>query len=681
MTKRKKKFRFNKLIVLFVIISSLFLIYNIFLLGPIEPLIRYILIGIIILADIMMFMKAFKKKNNTIGFSLFMLFIILINVLLGSSISLIYNKFANITSNKTVYSSSLVALKNTDIKSIDSIKNKTICIINDTTSVDGYSIPKEMISKHKLENSNTIKEYDGYPNLLHALYTKECDSVFLPSNFGNMFSDIKEYKDIETDLKVIKTETKKADTNSKTYGTKKITEPFTILLMGIDSTKDGLENSDSFNGDSLILVTFNPNTLNATILSIPRDSYVPIACFKNKYENKITHAAWKGTDCVINTIQNFTDINIDYYAKINFKGLIDLVNAVGGITVDVPKDLCTDNSNRKGKVCIKKGTQTLNGEQALVLARNRKQLANGDIDRGLNQQKVLQGILNSAKNIKSANEVMKILDAISKNMDTNMSTNTILSFYEIGKNILLNDNNSSDLIKLEQLYLAGVGQTIYDENTKLNLWNYILNKQSVEDVVNAMKINLGLKEGELIKEFDYSINKPYTKEIIGKGPYKTYTTYDLVPDLTKYNKSQALSWANKNNITLTFNEVEKNSSKYYNGQIISQEYPFRKRVDKIPNNTMSVDIVVKKNTQTTSSKIDCTLPDNLTNTICLIPDFTTMTEVQVKTWKNKFSNNISIVYIESTEDGISGTIINQSIKAGTHINELNNNSIKLTIIK
>ena len=161
---------------------------------------------------------------------------------------------------------------------------------------------------------------------------------------------------------------------------------------------------------SLILVTFNPNTLNTTILSIPRDSYVPISCFPGKYENKITHAAWKGTNCVINTIQDFTGIKIDYYAKINFKGLVGLVNAIGGITVDVPKDLCTDNSNRSGKVCIKKGTQKLNGEEALVLARNRKQLANGDIDRGLNQQKVLQGILDSAKNINSTTEVSKILD-------------------------------------------------------------------------------------------------------------------------------------------------------------------------------------------------------------------------------------------------------------------------------
>ena len=262
------------------------------------------------------------------------------------------------------------------------MKNKNICIINDTSSNEGYIIPNEMIKEYNLDNNNKIKNYDDYPNLLHALYNKDCDAAFLPTNYESMFSNIDEYKNIGEDIKILKTETKKASSSSKSYGTKKITEPFTMLLIGVDSSKNGLGNSDSFNGDSLMLVTFNPNTLNATILSIPRDSYVPIACFAGKYENKITHAAWKGTDCVIDTIEDFTGIEIDYYAKINFKGLVSLVDALGGITVEVPKDLCTDSSDRKGKVCIKKGVQTLNGEEALVLARNRKQLANGDLDRG-----------------------------------------------------------------------------------------------------------------------------------------------------------------------------------------------------------------------------------------------------------------------------------------------------------
>ena len=677
MAKKKKKLKFNKLIALLVVLSSFYIIYNIILLGPIEPLIRYILIGIILIVDIIIFLKAFKSKNNHISLALLMILIIVINILLGSSINLIYNMLSNMTSNKTLYSTSLVALKKSKIKSIDSIKKKKICLINDTTSNDGYIIPKSMIEKYNLEKNNSIVDYDDYSNLLHALYSEECDLIFLPANFTNMFSNIEEYHNIAEEVSIIKTQTKKAQKTSKTYGTKKITEPFTMLLIGIDSSRDGLENSDSFNGDSLMLVTFNPDTFNATILSIPRDSYVPIACFKNQYENKITHAAWKGTDCVINTITNFTGIKIDYYAKINFKGLTSLVDALGGITVDVPKDLCTDNSNRQGQVCIKKGRQKLNGEEALVLARNRKQLANGDIDRGLNQQVVLQGILNSATNIKSANDLLKLLDVISKNMDTNMSTETILSFYNVGKTLLLNSKDTSKVIDLQQLYLAGVGQTIYDENTRLNLWNYILNKQSVKDVTDEMKINLGIQKPKQIKKFSYSINEPYKKQIIGKGPYKVYTTYDLVPDLTKYTKQQAIEWSNKYNITLEITEVAK-SGKYKNGQIISQEYPFRKRIDKIPNKTMKITVVSKNETSKTfSDKIDCTDKENLNNKSCLIPDFTQMTRNEVNAWKSKFTNSIVITYIK--QNGSKDKIIKQSVKKGTHINDLKSNNITLTV--
>src|SRR5699024_1849850 len=136
-----------------------------------------------------------------------------------------------------------------------------------------------------------------------------------------------------------------------------------------------------------------------------------------------------GTDCMMDTIENYFDVTIDYYAKINFKGLVSLVDTLGGITVEVPQDLCTDNSNREGQVCINAGVQTLNGEQALVLARNRKQLAAGDLDRGLNQQLVIEGILNKVKDMKSINQVMDVLNTVTNNLDTNFTEQQILSFY------------------------------------------------------------------------------------------------------------------------------------------------------------------------------------------------------------------------------------------------------------
>ena len=176
-----------------------------------------------------------------------------------------------------------------------------------------------------------------------------------------------------------------------------------------------------------MLITFNPTTLNSTILSIPRDTYVPISCFSGKRKNKITHAAWYGEDCMINTIQDFTGITIDYYVKINFKGVVKLVDTLGGIEVDVPFSFCEQNSNREwgeNTVYVEEGLQTLNGEQALALDRNRHpnpsmcsskwtNYTSNDFIRGQNQQLVVKALLNKVKDIRSLDTVYELLDALS----------------------------------------------------------------------------------------------------------------------------------------------------------------------------------------------------------------------------------------------------------------------------
>ena len=369
-----------------------------------------------------------------------------------------------------------------------------------------------------------------------------------------------------------KTETSKIDVASTN---KSVTEPFTILLMGIDSTSEVLSKNAVANGDTLILITFNPKTLNATMVSIPRDSYLPIACWPGKDENKITHAAAYGNDCMINTIQNYFGIKIDYYAKINFKGMVKLVDALGGIDVEVPKDLCTNDSDRNLEICISGGFQHLNGEQALVLARNRKQLANGDIGRGQNQQVVIQGMINKIKTIKSAKSFLSILDTISNNFDTNLTTDQILSFYNIAEDLINNNlaQNDSNLVNIQQLYLQGTGQTIYDENARMPLWNYVPNPNSRKDIIKAMKINLGLLNHEVDKAFSFSINEEYEKEIIGEGPYRNVFSYSLVPNFVGYSESVARSVATRNSVKVTFVGS--------GGYVVSQSVPEKKRVDKL----------------------------------------------------------------------------------------------------
>lgn len=510
----------------------------------------------------------------------------------------VYNYAGSFNKEYIEYSSSLITLKDKNCKSIKDVNDYTIGILSNKDSEDGYIIPMKMIKKYKLEDENEIKEYDSYQEMMHDLYDKKLDALFILTDYAPIFNGIEGYEDITDKTKIIKTEKqkfKKSTTSKREVSSrgKSIKEPFTILLLGVDSTQEGLTKNTVANGDSLILITFNPKTLNATMLSIPRDSYVPIACWSGKPENKITHAAAYGTDCMMSTIENYFDVKIDYYAKINFKGLVQLVDAMGGIDVDVPKDLCTDDSSRGGEVCIKAGHQHLDGEGALVLSRNRKQLANGDLGRGENQQLVIKAMIDKIKAIKSASQFLKILDTISNNFDSNFTTDQILSFYSIAEDLMNNDlaKNNSDLVNIQQLYLLGSGQMIYDERARMVLWDYIPNESSRKDIIKAMKINLGKLEHEVVKEFSFSIDEEYEKTIIGKGPYNSGSNYKLVPDFTGKTKDQAQKLANQYGIRVTFDGVS--------GTVTDQSVPTNKRVDKLSG---SITLTLSKKTQEVEQK-------------------------------------------------------------------------------
>lgn len=587
-----KKPKIRIVLSIFLIIAlacSAFAIYEIFLLSSIETLLRYIVMGILILIDVVLFIKVRiaskkrkKKRNKRIGLISFMLIYSLICFAVGLVIAYFYGQLSSINKAYVTYTSDLVVMKDNEAEKVDDIKDYTIGILKDKDSPDGYIIPQEMIKENKLEDDNEIKKYDDYSTMLVDLYAGDVDAIFITDNYVDMFASVSGYEDVGTDTKIILSKNKKmkkSDTSEQEVSSagKSITEPFTMLLMGIDSTDEVLEKNAIANGDTLILITFNPKTLNATMISIPRDSYVPIACWSDKTENKITHAAGYGTDCMMQTIEDYFGINIDYYAKINFKGLVKLVNAVGGVevNVDANQTLCTDDSSRGGQVCIDPGLQTLNGEQALVYARNRKQLVNGDFGRGQHQQEIILALMDKMKTITSVSTFMDIMNTVSNSLDTNLTTKQILSFYNIGKDIVKRSasKEASNLVNIQQLYLQGQGQMIYDERMRMVLYNYVPNEQSKKDVVRAMKENLGLVEHKVIKKFSFSINEPYVKEVIGYGPYKSSGGYTLLPDFTGDSEAQARATASRLGISVNFVGG--------NGYVIAQEYPEGKRIDKI----------------------------------------------------------------------------------------------------
>lgn len=569
--KKRRKISSVVALIFFLIslLSSGFLIYNIFKLDGVEDLIRYIAMGILLFIDLILLIKMRmiwkdkprkkKKPSKRIGFITFLIIYSIVCFSVGYVISYLYGTINNMNKKYVTYSSSLVVLKDKEVEKVSDVKDFKIGILKDPSSPEGYIIPKEVIKDENLKDENQVVKYESYTEMISDLYTSDIDAIFLSTDYPAIYGNMAGYENIKDETKIIiskekkmlKSETSKSETESTG---KSVKEPFTILLMGIDSTDEVLTKNAVANGDSLILITFNPKTLNATMLSIPRDSYVPIACWPSKDENKITHAAAYGNDCMINTIEDFFDVNIDYYAKINFKGLVKLVDALGGIDVDVPQDLCTDNSNREVEICIHEGRQHLNGEEALVLSRNRKQLVNGDFGRGLNQQLVIQAMLEKIKSLRSVNQFTNVLNTVSNSLDTNLTTKQILSFYSIAKDIakIGLSNHHSNIINIQQLYLEGASAMIYDKRMRMDLYNYVPNTYSKNDIIKAMKMNLGLASHKITKTFSFSINEPYEKKVIGEGPYQS--TYNP----SKYKKSN--DYTNKKSTNSYTNQSKNNNS-------------------------------------------------------------------------------------------------------------------------
>ncbi|MDE5888771.1 MAG: LCP family protein, partial [Bacilli bacterium] len=337
-------------------------------------------------------------------------------------------------------------------------------MIESETDIEGNILAKKLIEKYSL--SNKIETYEDYQSMISDLYKGKIGACFVSSNYAiNLGGE--EYEDTLSDgtklplserakvLYELSEKRKNEDvTTLNTNKSKKLTEPFTALIMGVDSTINGLTANQAFNGDTLIMVTFNPNTLTTTMFSIPRDMYVPIACNNNRYA-KINSSAAYGSSCVINTVQQLTGIDIDYYVKINFTGVVDLVDVLGGVTVDVEEPdfrynggidcgnnrICEQNSLRqfgKNMIYIDSGVQTLNGEQALAYARNRHQFTTSDIARNQHQQQIIEATALKLKELKTLKDFENVLNTISNNTETNMTPEQILSFYNVGKDMLLN---------------------------------------------------------------------------------------------------------------------------------------------------------------------------------------------------------------------------------------------------
>ncbi|HEP1800489.1 TPA: LCP family protein [Streptococcus suis] len=265
------------------------------------------------------------------------------------------------------------------------------------------------------------------------------------------------------------------------------TEPLTILLMGVDmdqATRGG--DWEGGRSDSMILVTVNPKTKETNMMSLTRDIMVEIAEANGESSGtveKLNHSYSYGqAPMAIATIEKMMDITIDRYIEINMDGLVELVDAVGGIEVNNTLGFPISISEHEPAYTsiVQPGKQLVNGEQALVYARMRYDDPEGDIGRQRRQREVITAIIKKLLQLDGLTQYKKILTAISNNMRTNIeiSPATIPS--------LLGYKDS--VSKLNSYQLRGVDQMVDEIYYQLPTSEHLLEMQ------NILKKSIGLEE-------------------------------------------------------------------------------------------------------------------------------------------------------------------------------------------
>ncbi len=374
---------------------------------------------------------------------------------------------------------SVVVLADSKANSLDDLDGKVFGTHTDLTGDDEIRF-KEVIDsiKEGLE-AMSRSNYDSLNNAVSALYSGKVDAIILVEAYRGLCEH--DYENFSTETKVIYSMEFEEDIIDVTKEVNVTKDTFTIFISGIDTY--GPVSAVS-NSDVNMLVTVNPVTRQILLTSIPRDMYITLASFGQK--DKITHAGAYGINESISSINEWLGIDINYYARVNFTSFTNIVNALGGVTVNSPQAFTT-----KDGMYVKKGDNNFTGEEALLFARERYAFTSGDRERGQNQMRVLTAIINKMLSPAIITNYSRVLSSISGSFQTDMKSSDI-----------------TDLIKMQLDNMSGwniVTQQI-DGTGSNDLYSYALKRKGVyvmvpnEDSVNSAidKIN-SVYNDEIIK--------------------------------------------------------------------------------------------------------------------------------------------------------------------------------------
>ena len=321
-----------------------------------------------------------------------------------------FTSHINSTSNYSEYSMSVVVLKDSEVHNVTQLDSVT-----GPTDTDNENIQK-LIADIKTSQSKelTVEQSTSYLAAYKSLVSGEAKAIVLNSVFENIIES--EYPDYASKIRKIYTKNITKEVAAPKVSKNK---SFNVYVSGIDTYGPISSVSRS---DVNILMTVNQDSKKILLTTTPRDSYVPIADGGNNQKDKLTHAGIYGVDSSIHTLENLYGVDINYYVRLNFTSFLKLIDLLGGVDVYNDQEFTAHTNGKHYSI----GNVHLDSEQALGFVRERYSLADGDRDRGRNQQKVIVAIIQKLTSTEALKNYSDILQGLQDSLQTNMPIETMM---------------------------------------------------------------------------------------------------------------------------------------------------------------------------------------------------------------------------------------------------------------
>ncbi|HEM4599742.1 TPA: LCP family protein [Streptococcus suis] len=396
--------------VLYAIILCLFLVtmyrYNILDFRYLNYIVTILLIGVAVLTGLLMW-----RKKARIFTALVLIFSLVITSVGIYGMQEVVKLSTRLNSNSAFseYEMSILVPVNSEITDVRQVTNVLAPAEYDQDNITALLNDISKMESTQLTTSPTTSYLTAYQAMLNG----ESQAMV----FNGVFTNILENEDSDFSPKVKKIYSFKVTQTVETATEQVSGDSFNIYISGIDTYGPISSVSRS---DVNIIMTVNRATHKILLTTTPRDSYIAIADGGQNQYDKLTHAGIYGVNASVHTLENLYGIDISNYIRLNFTSFLQLIDLVGGIDVENTQEFTSGGYN------FPVGTVHLDAEQALIFVRERYSLANGDNDRGQNQEKVIAALIKKLRSPDNLANYQAILTGLEGSIQTDLSLETIM---------------------------------------------------------------------------------------------------------------------------------------------------------------------------------------------------------------------------------------------------------------